>query len=99
MKWAETQLEEGNLVNLRPSDPADLNLETQLDVLCFGFLEHEAGPYNRSLKEKQIRILSSLNIRGNLLGNCVSRILQEKRGFMALPFCPTIREKVLGETR
>ncbi|MGX1194699.1 GNAT family N-acetyltransferase [Metabacillus sp. SLBN-84] len=68
MKWAETPLEEDNLVNLRPSVPSDLNLETQLDVLCFGFLEHEAGPYNRSLKREANQDFIIIEYKGKSVG-------------------------------
>lgn len=66
MKWTEMSLEEGNLANLRPSEPADLDLEKQLDVLCFGFLEHEA--HDRALKRDTNEDFIIIEYKGKAVG-------------------------------
>ncbi|MEM5016750.1 GNAT family N-acetyltransferase [Metabacillus indicus] len=66
MQWAGTPLEEDNLVSLRPSEPDDLNLETELDVLCFGLLEHEA--YDRALKRETNQDFIIIEYKGKSVG-------------------------------
>ena len=54
MKWQETELTDYEGVTLRPSLEADKALEIQLDVDCFGFLQHEAESYYERIKEERL---------------------------------------------
>lgn len=54
MKWQETELTDYEGITLRPSLEADKALEIQLDVDCFGFLQHEAASYYERIKEERL---------------------------------------------
>ncbi|MBA9026960.1 GNAT family N-acetyltransferase [Peribacillus huizhouensis] len=57
MQWQETELTDYEGVTLRPSNEEDRDLEIQLDVDCFGFLQHEATSYYKLLKEEGLNTL------------------------------------------
>jgi ribosomal protein S18 acetylase RimI-like enzyme len=52
MKWVEREIAEAGDLSLRPAVEADSELEVQLDIECFGFLEEEARHFNRRIKQE-----------------------------------------------
>lgn len=54
MKWQETELTDYEGVTLRLSTEADKAMEIQLDVDCFGFLQHEAASYYERVKKERL---------------------------------------------
>ncbi|WHY71561.1 GNAT family N-acetyltransferase [Fictibacillus enclensis] len=53
MKWQEKVVEASHDVSLRPTRPADLEFEMQLDVECFGFSLSKAQEYNQRIKNEK----------------------------------------------
>lgn len=88
MKWNEkhVSLEEG--VHLRKATKTDFNLEIQLDVECFGFLESEARSYNEQIKREVNQDFFIIEQGSNAVGKV--RIHRQKGeswiyGFSVLP--------------
>ncbi|RDW17649.1 N-acetyltransferase [Oceanobacillus arenosus] len=89
MKWHETEIIEDKDVGIRPSiSAADLQLEIQLDVSCFGFSEEEAIDYNNRIRSEGDQQFNIIEFAGEAVGKI--RISHEENntwiyGFAILP--------------
>ncbi|RDW19750.1 GNAT family N-acetyltransferase [Oceanobacillus chungangensis] len=89
MKWFETELIEEKDVRIRPSvTKADLQLEVQLDVCCFGFSEGEAVDYNNRIRRENDQQFYIIEFEEEAVGKI--RVSHEKSdawiyGFAILP--------------
>jgi ribosomal protein S18 acetylase RimI-like enzyme len=89
MKWLETELIEDKDIRIRPSmSAADLQLEIQLDVSCFGFSGAEAVDYNNRIRRENDQQFNIIEFAGEAVGKI--RISHEGNdawiyGFAVLP--------------
>lgn len=68
MKWEETKLSFIDDVTLRSATSDDLEIEIQLDVICFGFTEEDARDFNQRIRREELQQFYIIEFNGCNVG-------------------------------